>query len=188
MFWFAVRVCAPRPLLLPAAPEIPEIKWGNASARARCDNNKDEPNRMATRKADAVWQGGLQDGQGTMKLGSGAYEGAYSFRSRFADGAGTNPEELIAAAHAGCFSMALSATLGAAGFTPTRIHTTAAVDLMKEGEGFAISRIVLSTEATVPNVTPEAFAEMADSAKKNCPVSKALAGVGEITLNARLVS
>ncbi len=141
---------------------------------------------MAARTAEAEWQGGLQDGQGTMKMASGAYEGAYSFRSRFGDGGGTNPEELIAAAHAGCFSMALSATLGGAGFTPTRIHTTAAVELAKEGEGFVISRITLTTEATVPNITPEAFAEMADSAKKNCPVSKALAGVREIVLNARL--
>ncbi len=143
---------------------------------------------MAARTAEAVWQGGLQDGQGTMKMASGAYEGAYSFRSRFGDGAaGTNPEELIAAAHAGCFSMALSATLGAAGFTPTHIHTTAAVDLAKQGEGFAISRITLTTEASVPNVSADDFARLAEDAKKNCPVSKALAGVGEIALNARLV-
>ncbi len=142
---------------------------------------------MAIRTATAEWKGSLPSGAGTFASGSGAIEGDYSFQSRFEEGAGTNPEELIAAAHAGCFSMALSATLGAAGFTPTRIHTTAAVDLAKQGEGFAISRITLTTEASVPNVSADDFARLAEDAKKNCPVSKALAGVGEIALNARLV-
>ena len=98
---------------------------------------------MAARTSEAEWKGNLLDGKGTMKLGSGAYEGQYSFSSRFESGVGTNPEELIAAAHAGCFSMALSAGLGKGGFTPTRIHTSATVHLEKVGEGFSITRICL---------------------------------------------
>jgi osmotically inducible protein OsmC len=121
-----------------------------------------------------------------MKLGSGAFEGKYSFPSRFESGAGTNPEELIAAAHAGCFSMALSAGLGKSGFTPTRIHTTAKVHLEKVGEGFAITKIELDTEAQIPGIDNKTFQEHAEGAKKGCPVSKALAGP-EITLNAKLI-
>ena len=98
---------------------------------------------MPVRKANAVWEGGLKDGHGTVKLGSGAFEGRYSFGSRFEEAGGTNPEELIGAAHAGCFSMALSAGLGRAGFTPTRVATTAKVHLEKVGEGFKITRIEL---------------------------------------------
>jgi osmotically inducible protein OsmC len=141
---------------------------------------------MAVRSAEAEWKGNLREGQGTMKLGSGAYEGRYSFASRFESGTGTNPEELIGAAHAGCFSMALSAGLGRAGFTPTRIHTTAKVHLEKVGEGFGITRIELDTEAQIPGIDAKAFQEHAEAAKKNCPVSKALAGA-EITLQAKLV-
>ena len=125
------------------------------------------------------------DGTGEMKLGSGAFSGPYSFRSRMADGAGTNPEELIGAAHAGCFSMALSAQLTGAGFPPERIHTTAKVHFDKQGEGFAITKIELATEAKVPNIDAAAFQQQAESAKKNCPVSKALAGV-DIQLTAKL--
>jgi osmotically inducible protein OsmC len=118
-----------------------------------------------------------------MKLGSGAYEGPFTFASRFESGRGTNPEELIGAAHAGCFSMFLAALLTNAGFTPTRIHTTAKVHL---GEGPTISLIELNTEAEVPRLDEAAFLQQAETAKKNCPVSKALAGP-EIKLNARLV-
>ncbi|HUU14061.1 MAG TPA: OsmC family protein [Terriglobia bacterium] len=141
---------------------------------------------MAVRKSEAEWKGDLLKGQGTMKLGSGAFEGSYSFPSRFESGQGTNPEELIAAAHAGCFSMALSAGLGKAGFTPTRIHTTAAVHLEKVGEGFAITRIELESEAQIPGIDDKTFQEHAEGAKKGCPVSKALAGT-QISLKAKLV-
>jgi osmotically inducible protein OsmC len=141
---------------------------------------------MATRTATAVWEGGLKDGKGKMKLGSGAYEGAYSFASRFENGAGTNPEELIAAAHAGCFSMALSAGLGKSGFSPKRIQTSAKAHLEKVGEGFKITRIELNTEAEIPGIDQQKFMEHAEGAKKGCPVSQALAGT-EITLNAKLI-
>ena len=138
---------------------------------------------MAVRISSAEWKGTLKEGAGTMKLGSGAYEGPFTFASRFESGRGTNPEELIGAAHAGCFSMYLSALLTTAGFTPTRIYTTATVHL---GEGPTISLIELNTEAEVPGLTEAAFMEQAEAAKKNCPVSKALAGP-EIQLNAKLV-
>ncbi len=141
---------------------------------------------MPARTAEAEWKGSVTEGAGTMKLGSGAFEGKYSFKSRFEDGVGTNPEELIGAAHAGCFSMALSAQLGRAGFEPKRIHTTAKVHLTKAPDGFAINQIDLDTEAEVPGITPEVFQEQAEAAKKGCPVSKALAGV-DIKLNAKLV-
>lgn len=140
---------------------------------------------MALRKASAVWNGGLQDGQGTVRLGSGAFEGRYSFASRFEEGPGTNPEELIGAAHAGCFSMALAAGLGRAGFAPKRVSTEAKVHLVKGEAGFAISRVDLDCVAEVPGISAEAFAEQAEAAKKGCPVSKALAAI-EIVLDARL--
>ncbi len=139
---------------------------------------------MAVRNAEAVWQGTLKEGAGTMKLGSGAYEGPFSYASRFEEGPGTNPEELIGAAHAGCFSMFLSALLTNAGYTPTRVHTTAKVHL---GAGPAITLIELNTEAEVPNLDENTFQEKAAAAKAGCPVSKALAGVGEIQLTAKLV-
>jgi osmotically inducible protein OsmC len=145
-----------------------------------------ERTKMAARTAEAEWKGNLREGKGTMKLGSGAYQGAYSFASRFESGTGTNPEELIGAAHAGCFSMALSAGLGHDGFTPTRIHTTARVHLEKVGEGFGITRIELNTEAQIPGIDAATFARYAEDAKKGCPVSKALAGV-QISLTAKLV-
>jgi len=140
---------------------------------------------MPVRKASAVWNGGLRDGQGSMKFQSGAYEGKYSFASRFEEAGGTNPEELIAAAHAGCFSMALSAALGKAGFQPQRIATDASVKLEKVGEGFGITQINLTTVASVPGIDDARFREIAESAKENCPVSKALKAV-DITLDARL--
>ena len=125
------------------------------------------------------------EGTGHMRLGSGAFDGAYDFRSRFGEGAGTNPEELIGAAHAGCFSMALSGILTKAGHPPQSVRTTAKVHLEKQGEGFAITRIDLDTEAAVPGLDDGAFQGHADAAKKGCPVSKALAGV-QIGLTARL--
>ena len=138
---------------------------------------------MAVRKAEAVWKGTLREGAGTMKLGSGAYEGPYTFASRFEDGKGTNPEELIGAAHAGCFSMFLSALLSNNGFKPTRIDTTAAVHLEA---GPTITMIELNTEAEVPGIDDAAFQKFAADAKAGCPVSKALASV-DIKLTARLV-
>jgi osmotically inducible protein OsmC len=145
-----------------------------------------EQHTMAARTSEAEWKGNLREGRGTMKLGSGAYEGPYSFASRFESGRGTNPEELIAAAHAGCFSMALSAGLGKDGITPTRIHTTATVHLEKVGEGFGITRIELNTEAQVPDIDAATFAKYAEDAKKGCPVSKVLAGA-QISLTAKLI-
>ena len=142
---------------------------------------------MPVRKASAVWNGTLKDGSGTMSLGSGAYEGSYSFGSRFEEATGTNPEELIAAAHAGCFSMALSAGLGRSGFDAKRVSTSATAHLEKVGEGFQITRIELNTEAEIPGIDEATFQEHAEEAKTNCPVSQALAGV-EISLQAKLVS
>jgi len=139
---------------------------------------------MAVRKSEAVWQGTLKEGKGTMKLGSGAYEGAYTFASRFEEGPGTNPEELIGAAHAGCFSMFLAAQLTNAGFPPKRIHTTATVHLT---DGPTISKIELNSEAEVPTVDQKTFMELAEKSKAGCPVSKALASVPEITMNIRLI-
>ena len=141
---------------------------------------------MAIRKSEAEWNGSLREGNGRVKLGSGAFEGKYSFASRFEEAGGTNPEELIAAAHAGCFSMALSAALGRANFTPTRIFTTAAVHLEKVGDAFAITRIELDCEASVSGIDDAAFQQTANGAKAGCPVSKALKAV-EITLKAKLV-
>ena len=141
---------------------------------------------MAARTAEARWDGTLKDGNGRMRFGGGAFDGAYSFTSRFEEGEGTNPEELIGAAHAGCYSMALSGELGKAGHQPKRVSTTARVHLAKEGEGFAINRIDLETEAEVPGLEDEEFQKTAEAAKNGCPVSKALAGP-EITLKARLV-
>jgi|SRR5579863_165090 len=140
---------------------------------------------MAVRSSDAVWEGSLKEGKGTINLGSGAYQGAYSFASRFESGSGTNPEELIAAAHAGCFSMALSAGLGRAGFTPRRIQTRAKVYLEKVGEGFKITKIELDTEAQIPGIDHKTFMEQAEAAKKNCPVSQLVSGV-QIALSAKL--
>ena len=142
---------------------------------------------MPRRTAEAVWQGNLPEGTGHMKLGSGAYEGEYSFASRFQEGRGTNPEELIGAAHAGCFSMALAHMLGQAGSPPERIHTAARVQLDRVGEGFKITAIALETEAKVPGIDEQTFLEKAEAAKQGCPVSQALAGT-DITLQATLVS
>ena len=140
---------------------------------------------MPVRTSEAVWLGTLKEGSGTMRLASGRYEGPYTFASRFEEAPGTNPEELVGAAHAGCFSMFLSSLLAEKGYKPERIHTTAAVRI---GKGPTIDRIVLETEAVVPGVGEAEFQEMAAQAKAGCPVSKALAAVPEIILHARLVA
>jgi osmotically inducible protein OsmC len=141
---------------------------------------------MPDRSSTAVWEGDLMEGKGTMKIGSGAWEGPYSFKSRFEDGKGTNPEELIAAAHAGCYSMALSAALSKGGNPPKRVETTAKVNLAKVEGGFAIDKIHLVTKASVPGIDAAKFKATAEDAKKNCPVSKVLAGA-QISLDASLV-
>lgn len=142
---------------------------------------------MPSRKAEAHWEGNLAEGSGRLKLGSGAFDGPYSFKSRFEEGqSATNPEELIGAAHAGCFTMALTAQLTRAGQPPTRIHTTAQVKLEKIGEAFSITRIDLDTEAEVPGIDDATFQRYANEAKQNCPVSKALSGT-EIGLTAKLL-
>ena len=142
---------------------------------------------MPTRKATASWSGDLPNGTGNMAFGGGAFEGAYSFRSRFEDGAGTNPEELIAAAHAGCFSMALANILAQAGHTPEHVETTARVHLDPKSDGPPITKIELNTEAHVSGLDNDEFQKHAQDAKAGCPVSQALAGT-EIVLNAKLAS
>jgi lipoyl-dependent peroxiredoxin len=140
---------------------------------------------MVMRQSSAQWHGDLSRGQGEMRLGSGAFSGPYSFHSRFENGAGTNPEELAAAAHAGCFSMALAHALSEAGHPPRQIHTRAEVHLETSGDGFSIPRIALHTEAEIPGIDEATFQEQARTAKENCPISKLFAGA-EITLEARL--
>ncbi len=140
---------------------------------------------MPTRTADAVWSGPMPGGEGTMKMASGAWEGPYSFSSRFEEGQGTNPEELIGAAHAGCFSMAFAGNLGRAGHEPQRVETNARVHIDKDGDGFTITRIELATTATVPGIDDEEFQRIAQASKEGCPVSRALAGV-DIQLEAKL--
>ena len=142
---------------------------------------------MPTRTAEAQWEGNLAEGKGNLKLASGAFAGPYSFKSRFEEGeSATNPEELLGAAHAGCFTMALAAALSRERLVPTRIHTTAKVKLEKVGDAFSITRIDLETEAQVPGVDDAAFQKYATGAKENCPLSKALAAM-EIHLNAKLL-
>lgn len=142
---------------------------------------------MPTRKAEAEWKGNLAEGSGRLKVQSGAFEGAYSFKSRFEEGqSATNPEELLGAAHAGCFTMALVAQLSRARITPRRIHTDAKVTLEKVGEAFSITSIELQTEADIPDMDNPTFQKYALDAKQNCPVSKALAGT-QIHLNATLL-
>ena len=141
---------------------------------------------MPEREAKAVWEGGVPQGQGSVSLGSGVCQAPYSFGSRFESGAGTNPEELLGAAHAGCFSMALALGLTQAGHPPTRIATTARVGITKTDAGFRIPRIDLVTEAEVPGVSDEGFQAAAERAKTGCPVSVALSAT-EIHLTAKLV-
>jgi osmotically inducible protein OsmC len=141
---------------------------------------------MAVRRGSAEWKGGLKGGHGTVRIGAGGIEAGYSFKSRFEEGEGTNPEELIGAAHAGCFSMALAAMLEEAGHAPNWVRTSADVELNKTAEGgFAIGHITLRTEASVAGIDPKAFVDIADKAKRGCPVSVALKAV-EISLEAKL--
>jgi osmotically inducible protein OsmC len=142
---------------------------------------------MAVHGASAEWKGSLKEGAGKMRLGSGAFEGPYTFVSRFETGPGTNPEELIGAAHAGCFSMALAAGLGRAGHNPTSIRTTAKVHLGASEAGPTITQIDLDVEGEVPGIDQATFQQFADGAKTGCVVSRALAGVKTINLNAKLV-
>ena len=141
---------------------------------------------MLIRNAKAEWQGDLLHGSGQLSVGSGALDVPYSVKSRLEDGqSATNPEELLGASHAGCFTMALAAELSRAGFTPTHLQTGASVAFEKIGEAFAITRIELETSADIPGIDDATFQKHAADAKENCPVSKALAGI-EIRLNARL--
>ena len=142
---------------------------------------------MPTRTAHARWEGTIKEGKGALDFGNGAFKGPYSFGSRFEDGAGTNPEELLGAAHAGCFAMALSLVLGTAGFTPDYIDATAHVTVEPQDGGFKITKSHIVCEAKVRGIDPAAFEQHAETAKANCPVSQALAGT-EITLEATLVA
>jgi len=142
---------------------------------------------MAIRTGNAVWEGNLQNGKGNLRLGSGAYEGPYSFLSRFQDGDGTNPEEMLAAAHAACYSMALSHGLDQAGHTATRVSTKARAHLEKGDGGFSITKIELETQAEVPGIDEAEFQKLAEGTKSACPVSKALAAT-PITLSAKLLT
>ena len=142
---------------------------------------------MATRNGSAVWKGNLKEGSGELSVGDGVFSGAYSFSSRFEEGEGTNPEELIAAAHAACYSMAFSNILSEAGHTPDSVSTTAKVQLRPLDGKPSLASIELEVEGAVPGIDEAEFQEHAEAAKAGCPVSRALAGVPEITLNARLV-
>jgi osmotically inducible protein OsmC len=141
---------------------------------------------MPIRTATARWQGNLTEGTGTIRTGKGGLSGNYSFKSRFEEGEGTNPEELIGAAHAGCFSMAFSKGLADAGFTPNSVDTTAKVHLDKTDGGFGVTRIELETVGDVPGIDPAEFQKIAEGAKENCPISRLLAPGAQISLNATL--
>jgi osmotically inducible protein OsmC len=138
------------------------------------------------RSSEAEWKGDLKAGNGSLKLGSGAFAGQYGFKSRFENGPGTNPEELIAAAHSACYSMALSHALASGGHTPTSVKTVARVFLEQDGPGFTITHIDLKTDAVVPGIDEATFLKTADEAKKGCPISKALAAT-KINLDAKLL-
>jgi lipoyl-dependent peroxiredoxin len=143
---------------------------------------------MATRNGSAQWSGDLKEGSGTVTVGDGVWSGNYSFASRFEEGEGTNPEELIAAAHAGCFTMALSAQLGEAGHAPNSVKTTARVQIRNVDGLPTIDNIKLETEGDVPGVDQATFEQQAENAKSGCAVSRALAGVNTIELSAKLAS
>ncbi len=142
---------------------------------------------MPVRKGSAEWRGGLKGGHGDVTLGDNVWSGQYNFSSRFEEGTGTNPEELIGAAHAACFSMAFAATLEGAGFTPDWVRTTAKVSVLPDEGGFSITKSELHTEASVPNISNEQFQELGLKAKAGCPVSRALTGL-EVRLDAKLVA
>jgi osmotically inducible protein OsmC len=141
---------------------------------------------MPIRTASARWSGNLAEGAGTIKTGKGGYQGNYSFKSRFEEGEGTNPEELIAAAHSGCFSMAFSNGLASAGFTPTSVETTAKVHLDKTDAGMTVTRIDLESIGDVPGIDEGTFQKIAEDAKANCPISRLLSPGAEITLTTSL--
>ncbi|MFF0368784.1 MULTISPECIES: OsmC family protein [unclassified Micromonospora] len=143
---------------------------------------------MPIRTASAQWQGNLTEGSGTVRTSKGGLSGTYSFKSRFEEGEGTNPEELIAAAHSGCFSMAFSKALADAGSTPTSVDTTAKVHLDKTDAGMTVTRIELETVGQVPGIDDAEFQKLAETAKANCPISRLLSPGAEITLTARLAS
>ena len=143
---------------------------------------------MTNRSANAIWNGSLKEGIGNIKLSSGSFEGQYSFSSRFEEGTGTNPEELIAAAHASCISLQISATLGRKGFNPVSVDTTAKVTLRRVDDVPTITGIELTTIAEVPDVDEATFQEVVADAKANCIVSRALAAIPEITITATLKS
>jgi osmotically inducible protein OsmC len=141
---------------------------------------------MPIRTSSARWSGNLTEGSGTLKTGKGGYQGNYSFKSRFEEGEGTNPEELIGAAHAGCFSMAFSKSLADAGFTPTSVDTIAKVHLDRGDAGFSVTRIELETTGDVPGIDESTFQKIAEDAKANCPISRLLSPGTDISLSARL--
>ncbi len=141
---------------------------------------------MPIRTATARWEGNLTEGTGTVRTGKGGLAGNYSFKSRFEEGEGTNPEELIGAAHAGCFSMAFSKGLADAGFTPTSVDTVAKVHLDKTDAGMTVTRIELESVGDVPGIDAADFQKIAEGAKENCPISRLLSPGAEITLTARL--
>ncbi len=141
---------------------------------------------MPTRHAEAIWEGDLPKGKGTVKTNSGVLNHPYSFATRFENAQGTNPEELLGASHASCFSMALSHMLASAGHTPTRVSTKADVTIDKVGDGFKITKILLTTEAIVPGIDEKTFLDTANKAKTGCPISQALAST-PIELNAKLL-
>jgi osmotically inducible protein OsmC len=149
--------------------------------------NLSEGHLMPTRQAHARWEGTIKQGKGTVNFGNGAFNGPYSFASRFEEGTGTNPEELLGAAHASCFAMALSLILGSAGFKPDYVDATAHVTVTPQGGGFKISKSHIVCEAKVPGMDGAAFLGHAEAAKAGCPVSQALAGT-EITLEAKLAA
>lgn len=140
------------------------------------------------RRASAHWDGDITHGSGRVKLGSGAFEGPYSFTTRFGTEPGTNPEELLGAAHAACFTMALSAMLGREGHVPTSLETSSNVTIEEHGGGFVIPHISLQTRGKVPGLSQDEFAKIAEHAKKDCPMSRALSETVEVTLEATLVS
>jgi osmotically inducible protein OsmC len=142
---------------------------------------------MTARNGSAEWQGSVESGSGTVTVGDGVFQGPYSYESRFAEGAGTNPEQLIAAAHAACFTMALSNVLGSAGHAPETLHTNARVQLRNIDGAPTLTRIDLETEGRVPGIDDQQFQRRAEEAKANCPVSRALAGIPEIVLSAKLM-
>jgi osmotically inducible protein OsmC len=142
---------------------------------------------MAARNGSAEWHGDLESGSGTITVGDGVFEGAYSFASRFAEGEGTNPEQLIAGAHAGCFTMALSNILSGAGHAPESVRTSARIQLRNIDGAPTLTRVDLATEGNVPGIDQQQFQTYAEEAKTNCPVSRALAGIPEIVMSARLL-